>query len=130
MNKFGSVLKNPANRRMFLQNGMIAAGAATVGSGLLPGSLAAFKRDDDDQAPMHASHKSSSLPTTRTRHVGNDPNVERYDPDLWTDEFVSTSPARPTFKAISSRLPDERRRVPQVAGLDAREAAATAGDLG
>src|ERR1041385_5217922 len=28
-----------------------------------------------------------SLPTTRTRHVGNDPNVERYDPNLWTDEF-------------------------------------------
>jgi len=29
-----------------------------------------------------------SLPTTRTRHAGNDPNVERYDPDLWTDEFA------------------------------------------
>src|SRR6202795_3470660 len=29
-----------------------------------------------------------SLPTTRTRHVGSDPNVERYDPDLWTDEFA------------------------------------------
>jgi pimeloyl-ACP methyl ester carboxylesterase len=28
-----------------------------------------------------------SLATTRTRHVGNDPNLERYDPDLWTDEF-------------------------------------------
>jgi pimeloyl-ACP methyl ester carboxylesterase len=28
-----------------------------------------------------------SLPTTRTRHVGDDPNVECYDPDLWTDEF-------------------------------------------
>jgi pimeloyl-ACP methyl ester carboxylesterase len=28
-----------------------------------------------------------SLETTRTRHVGNDPNVDRYDPDLWTDEF-------------------------------------------
>jgi len=28
-----------------------------------------------------------SLATTRTRHLGNDPNVERYDPDLWTDEF-------------------------------------------
>jgi pimeloyl-ACP methyl ester carboxylesterase len=27
-----------------------------------------------------------SLQTTRTRHVGNDPDVERYDPDLWTDE--------------------------------------------
>ena len=29
-----------------------------------------------------------SLSTTRTRHVGNDPNVESYDPDLWTDEFA------------------------------------------
>lgn len=28
-----------------------------------------------------------SLATTRTRHVGNDPDVDRYDPDLWTDEF-------------------------------------------
>jgi pimeloyl-ACP methyl ester carboxylesterase len=29
-----------------------------------------------------------SLATTRGRHVGDDPNVERYDPDLWTDEFA------------------------------------------
>jgi hypothetical protein len=29
----------------------------------------------------------SSLTTTRTGHVGSDPNVDRYDPDLWTDEF-------------------------------------------
>jgi pimeloyl-ACP methyl ester carboxylesterase len=29
-----------------------------------------------------------SLSATRTRHVGNDPNVGRYDPDLWTDEFA------------------------------------------
>jgi pimeloyl-ACP methyl ester carboxylesterase len=28
-----------------------------------------------------------SLETTRARHVGHDPHVERYDPDLWTDEF-------------------------------------------
>jgi pimeloyl-ACP methyl ester carboxylesterase len=28
-----------------------------------------------------------SLETTRIRHLGGDPNVERYDPDLWTDEF-------------------------------------------
>jgi pimeloyl-ACP methyl ester carboxylesterase len=28
-----------------------------------------------------------SLATTHTRHVGNHPQVERYDPDLWTDEF-------------------------------------------
>jgi hypothetical protein len=29
-----------------------------------------------------------SLATTRTRHLGNDPNLERYDSDLWTDEFA------------------------------------------
>jgi pimeloyl-ACP methyl ester carboxylesterase len=32
-----------------------------------------------------------SLPATRTRHVGNDPNLERYDPDLWADEFAFLS---------------------------------------
>ena len=32
-----------------------------------------------------------SLAATRTRHLGHDPNVERYDPDLWTDEFAFLS---------------------------------------
>jgi pimeloyl-ACP methyl ester carboxylesterase len=32
-----------------------------------------------------------SLATTRTRHVGTDPAVDRYDPDLWTDEFAFLS---------------------------------------
>lgn len=32
-----------------------------------------------------------SLATTRARHVGSDPDVERYDPDLWTDEFAFLS---------------------------------------
>src|ERR1700693_4104308 len=30
-----------------------------------------------------------SLATTKSRHAGNDPNVERYDPDLCTDEYAS-----------------------------------------
>jgi pimeloyl-ACP methyl ester carboxylesterase len=29
-----------------------------------------------------------SFETTRSRHVGIDPSVELYDPDLWTDEFA------------------------------------------
>ena len=32
--------------------------------------------------------------TTRNRHVGSDPDVERYDPDLWTDEFAFLSQPR------------------------------------
>jgi pimeloyl-ACP methyl ester carboxylesterase len=42
-----------------------------------------------DRAPNESALRTNllSLATTRTRHVGSDPDVERYDPDLWTDEF-------------------------------------------
>jgi pimeloyl-ACP methyl ester carboxylesterase len=43
-----------------------------------------------------------SLATTRTRHVGEDPNVERYDPDLWTDEFAFLN--QPSQAEIQSDL--------------------------
>jgi pimeloyl-ACP methyl ester carboxylesterase len=29
-----------------------------------------------------------SLATTKARHIGDDPNTELYDPDLWTDEYA------------------------------------------
>jgi pimeloyl-ACP methyl ester carboxylesterase len=29
-----------------------------------------------------------SLATTKTRHIGDDPNFDLYDPDLWTDEYA------------------------------------------
>jgi pimeloyl-ACP methyl ester carboxylesterase len=29
-----------------------------------------------------------SFATTKTRHIGDDPNIELYDPDLWTDEYA------------------------------------------
>jgi pimeloyl-ACP methyl ester carboxylesterase len=32
-----------------------------------------------------------SLEATRIRHVGSDPHIERYDPDLWNDEFAFLS---------------------------------------
>ena len=32
-----------------------------------------------------------SLAATRTRHVGHDPAVEQYNPDLWSDEFAFLS---------------------------------------
>ncbi len=46
-----------------------------------------------DRAANEATLRENllSLATTRTRHVGNDPNVDRYDPDLWTDEFAFLS---------------------------------------
>jgi pimeloyl-ACP methyl ester carboxylesterase len=43
-----------------------------------------------DRAANEAALRTNllSLQTTKTRHVGDDPNVELYDPDLWTDEFA------------------------------------------
>jgi Ferritin-like domain len=52
MKKSGSGMKRPTNRRAFLTKGMVAAGAATMGAGLLPARLSAFERDDDDRAPI------------------------------------------------------------------------------
>jgi hypothetical protein len=49
MNEATSVFNRKSNRRKFLTNGMLAAGAATVGAGLLPGRLSAFGRDNDEQ---------------------------------------------------------------------------------
>jgi pimeloyl-ACP methyl ester carboxylesterase len=43
-----------------------------------------------------------SLATTRSRHVGSDPSVDRYDPDLWTDEFAFLN--RPRQPQIQSDL--------------------------
>jgi pimeloyl-ACP methyl ester carboxylesterase len=41
-----------------------------------------------------------SLAATKTRHIGDDPNVERYDPDLWTDEYAFLSaPGQPQIQS-------------------------------
>jgi pimeloyl-ACP methyl ester carboxylesterase len=42
-----------------------------------------------DRATHEAALRTNllSLETTRTRHVGSDPKIDRYDPDLWADEF-------------------------------------------
>ena len=57
-----------------------------------------------DRVPNESALRTNllSLATTRTRHVGNDPDVERYDPDLWTDEFHFLS--QPSQAEIQSDL--------------------------
>jgi hypothetical protein len=43
-----------------------------------------------------------SFEAARARHVGNDPDSERHDPDLWTDEFYFLN--RPGQAEIQSDL--------------------------
>src|SRR5580700_2628260 len=52
MEKSGAIVKSGSNRRKFLRNGMLAAGAATMGASLLTGGLSAFGRDRDDNSPV------------------------------------------------------------------------------
>jgi hypothetical protein len=47
MGKFETLIKKSANRRTFLKTGITAAGAATMGTGLLGGGLSAFGQDQD-----------------------------------------------------------------------------------
>lgn len=43
-----------------------------------------------DRAANEAALRQNllSLATTKTRHIGDDPHPELYDPDLWTDEYA------------------------------------------
>jgi hypothetical protein len=54
MKEKGSVFTRVNNRRSFLKNGMVAAGATTMGAALLPSTAAAFGREeeDHDHAPI------------------------------------------------------------------------------
>jgi pimeloyl-ACP methyl ester carboxylesterase len=46
-----------------------------------------------DRAPNEAKLRANlmSLDATRLRHLGKSPHPERYDPDLWSDEFAFLS---------------------------------------
>jgi hypothetical protein len=52
MKEKGSVFSGSKNRRSFLKSGMVAAGAATIGTAILPGTPVAFAGQEDDHAPI------------------------------------------------------------------------------
>src|SRR6267154_6157992 len=51
MKEKGSVFSGSRNRRSFLKTGMVA-GAATIGTAMLPASPVAFALEEDDHAPI------------------------------------------------------------------------------
>jgi Ferritin-like domain len=53
MKEIASIFNGAKNRRSFLKNGMVAAGAATMGAALMPGVSKAFGREEDeDRSPV------------------------------------------------------------------------------
>jgi hypothetical protein len=52
MKQSSTFFKTRSNRRSFLKSGMVAAGAATMGSRLWAGGLPVFGSDRDDDGPL------------------------------------------------------------------------------
>jgi hypothetical protein len=77
MSDVRSVSNRMENRRKFLQNGMLSAGAAAMSAGLLSGGLSAFgqDRDDDDRAPI----TKGDIAILRFLSA-----LEQVEEDLWT----------------------------------------------
>src|ERR1700732_2225702 len=67
-----------SNRRKFLKNGMIAAGAATVGAGMLTGGLSAFGSDREEEADRAPLPKGDFAILTFLSAL------EQVEEDLWT----------------------------------------------
>jgi hypothetical protein len=52
MKEKGNVFGGAKNRRSFLKNGMVAAGAATMSAALLPGAVQVFGKEEEDHSPV------------------------------------------------------------------------------
>jgi pimeloyl-ACP methyl ester carboxylesterase len=84
-------------------NAMIVQNAVAHEQGLGPlwGPRRAYWADrSSNEAKLRAN--LMSLDAARQRHLGSSPNPERYDPDLWSDEFAFLS--RPGQDQIQSDL--------------------------
>jgi len=113
--------------------GLIVQDAVAHDAGL-GGSWKARRAFWADRAANESALRTNllSLAATRTRHVGNDPAVDRYGPDLWVDEAAFLN--QPGQAEIQSDLfYDYRTNVllyPKWQAWMREKATAAVGDLG
>ena len=97
----------PVGFRIALRNSakigaIIVQNANAYAEGLGPKWAGIARYWSDRDAHPDELEKFVSLEGARQRHLGNSPNVDRYDPDSWTDEFAMLS--RPGQRAIQADL--------------------------
>src|SRR6516162_309168 len=85
MKKPGGILKKSTSRRRFLQYGTVAAGAAAIGTGLLPGSFSAFAQGGDDSGGKLSRGDASILRFLATAEI--------LEADLWEQYWELSSAA-------------------------------------
>ena len=76
MKEKGSVFTRVNNRRSFLKNGMVAAGATTMGAALLPATAAAFGREEEDHDHAPITKDDIAILTFLSA-------LEQVEADLW-----------------------------------------------
>ena len=76
MKEKGSAFGRVNNRRSFLKNGMVAAGATTMGAALLPGTAAAFGREEEDRDHAPITKGDIAILTFLSA-------LEQVEADLW-----------------------------------------------
>jgi len=76
MKEKGSVFSGAKNRRSFLKSSMVAAGAATMGAAMLPGTSSAFGREDDDHDRSPLTKGDIAILTFLSA-------LEQVEADLW-----------------------------------------------
>lgn len=95
---FRMILSHPERvDRIIIQNAV----AHEAGLGPLWKTRRAFWQDRATHE-MALRENFLSFQSTRSRHIGSDPNVSRYDPDLWTNKFAFLN--RPGQAQIQSDL--------------------------
>ena len=97
----------PVGFRLALRNSdkvsaIIVQNANAYAEGLGPKWAGIARYWGDRAAHAEELDRFTSLEGARQRHIGNSPNVERYDPDSWTDEYAMLS--RPGQRAIQADL--------------------------
>ena len=91
----GSVFSGAKNRRSFLKNGMVAAGAATMGAALLPGASGAFGGEAEEDHPPVTKGDIAILTFLSA--------LEQVEADLWIQyaELGGPTPKVPTSIGLS-----------------------------
>jgi pimeloyl-ACP methyl ester carboxylesterase len=97
----------PVGFRLALRNSekvraIVVQNANVYVEGLGPKWAGIARYWSDRGAHSEELDKFTSLEGARQRHIGNSPNIERYDPDSWTDEYAMLS--RPGQRAIQADL--------------------------
>ena len=107
MKQSESLAKLSTNRRSFLKKGVMGAGAAAMAAGLLPGSLVASARGEDDGVPI----TKGDIAILRFLQA-----LEQVEADLWIQYSELGGTQDNEVSGVNGEIPYTWRRSPFLTG--------------